>query len=48
MRTDKVTRGPHYDAGAPMVVLYLKFTKTSFDILFPAKGVVSYRQANHF
>jgi len=39
MRTYKVTREPHYDADATITVLELKFY-----ILFPAKGIMNYRQ----
>jgi len=39
MRTYKGTRGPHYDADATITVLEL-----TFYILFPAKGIMSYRQ----
>jgi len=42
MRTYKVARGPHYDADATMAVPEL--IRNSFDILFPAKGVMNYRQ----
>jgi len=42
MRTCKVTRGPHYDADVTVAVREL--TKNSFYILFPAKGVMNYRQ----
>jgi len=39
MRTYKGTRGPHYDADATITVLEL-----TFYILFPVKGIMSYRQ----
>jgi len=39
MRSCKVTRGPYYDANATITVLELKFY-----ILFPAKGIMNYRQ----
>jgi len=42
MRTCKVTRGPHYDADETIAVPEL--TKNSFYILFPAKGIMNYRQ----
>jgi len=41
MRTCKVTRGPHYDADETIAVPEL--IKNSFYILFPAKGIMSYR-----
>ena len=34
-------QGPHYDADATMVP---DLTRNSFYILFPAKGIMSYRQ----
>jgi len=40
-RPYKVTRRLHYDADA--IVVYLKPTRNSFYILFPAKSIVSYR-----
>jgi len=42
MRTYKITRGPHYDADATIAVPEL--TRNSFYILFPAKGIMNYRQ----
>ena len=42
MRTHKVTRGPHYIADATMSVSEL--AGNSFYILFPAKGIMNYRQ----
>jgi len=42
MGTYKVARGPHYDAEAAMAVP--ECTRNSFYILFPAKGVMNYRQ----
>jgi len=38
----EVTRGTHYDADATMAVPEL--TRNSFYILFPAKGIMNYRQ----
>jgi len=43
MRTYEVTRGPHYDADATMA-LCLNLTRDIFYILFPAKGIVGYRE----
>jgi len=42
IRTYKVTQGTHYDVTQQW--RYLIFTRNSFYILFPAKGMVSYRQ----
>jgi len=42
MRTYKVTCGPHYDADTAVAVPEL--TSNSFYILFPAKGVINFRQ----
>jgi len=42
MSTYNVTRGSHYDADATMAVPEL--TRNSFYILFPAKGIMNYRQ----
>jgi len=42
MGTYKVTRAPHYDAEATIAVP--ECTRNSFYILFPAKGVMNYRQ----
>jgi len=42
MRTYKVTRGPHYDVDTTIPVPEL--TRNRFYILFPAKGVINYRQ----
>jgi len=35
------TRGPHHEAGARMAVP--EITRNNFYILYPAKGIVSYR-----
>jgi len=37
------TRGPYYEADATMAVPELYY-RNSFNILFPAKGIVNYRQ----
>jgi len=50
MRSCKVTRGPHYDYWVPRydadtkMAVYLNLARNSFYILFPAKGIMSYRQ----
>jgi len=43
IRTYKVTQGTHYGV-VTQQWRYLIFTRNSFYILFPAKGIVSYRQ----
>jgi len=40
--TYKVTRGPHFDAEATIALP--ECTRNSFYMLFPAKGVMNYRQ----
>jgi len=42
IRTFKVTRGPHYDADTTVGVPEL--TRNSFYILFPANGIMKYKQ----
>ena len=42
MRACKVIPGLHYDADATIAVPEL--TRNSFQILFPAKGILNYRQ----
>jgi len=42
MRTSEITRGPHYDADETIAVPEL--TEKSFYVLFPAKGIMNYRQ----
>jgi len=42
MKTYKATQGPHYD-GDPKIAVS-ECTRNSFYILFPAKGIMNYRQ----
>jgi len=41
MTTNKVPRGPHYDADATIP----EFSRNSCCVVFPAKGIMSHRQA---
>jgi len=44
MNTYEVTRGPHYDADATVVVPEPYYSRNNFYIVFPAVGIVSYKQ----